>query len=145
MKQIKQYLRQCRAEMKEIQILTVRMETLRLSLLPSGIRYKEIDIQTSGGGDPMYETMPEIIDLENILKVRVRQLLEKQTKAYEMINQLEDSKQRQLMILYYLDTRLLSWEDVAKNMNYSVDHIYRLHGIALNNLMLKAKTTVNES
>lgn len=46
-----------------------------------------------------------------------------------MINMLSRSTHRQLLTLRYLN--YLSWDEIAAKMNYSIDHVFKLHGHAL--------------
>lgn len=128
---IKTFFRQCRKELKELQIMTERAEWLRASLLPAAIRYKAIDVQTSGSGDQIGNIMPEVAELDGAIRERIATLAEHQYRAQCIINGLDDTRYRQLLTLYYLDARLLTWEQVADIMAYELGSIYNLHGDAL--------------
>lgn len=128
---IKTFFRQCRKELKELQIMTERAEWLRASLLPAAIRYKSVDVQTSGSGDQIGNVMPEVAELDGAIRERIATLAEHQYKAQCIINGLDDTRYRQLLTLYYLDARLLTWEQVADIMAYELGSIYNLHGDAL--------------
>ena len=128
---IKAFFRECRKELKELQIMTERAEWLRASLLPAAIRYKSVDVQTSGSGDQIGNVMPEVAELDGAIRERIATLAEHQYKAQCIINGLDDTRYRQLLTLYYLDARLLTWEQVADIMAYELGSIYNLHGDAL--------------
>ena len=128
---IKTFFRQCRKELKELQIMTERAEWLRASLLPAAIRYKSVDVQTSGSGDQIGNVMPEVAELDGAIRERIATLAEHQYRAQCIINGLDDTRYRQLLTLYYLDARLLTWEQVADIMAYELGSIYNLHGDAL--------------
>ena len=127
---IKSFLRACRDEQGEINILLRKREQLYSSLLPAGIRYDGDRIQTTPE-DRMLERMPEIAELDKKISQQIRRLARRKAKAMGMINKLQDSKQRQVLTLYYLDNRRLSWREVAKEMSYSEQMIYGLHKEAL--------------
>lgn len=128
---IKQFFRECRRELKELQIMTERAEWLRASLLPAAIRYKTIDVQTSGSGDQIGDVMPEVAELDEAIRERLATLAQHQYRAQCIINALDDTRYRQLLTLYYLDARLLTWDEVADAMAYELGSIYNLHGDAL--------------
>lgn len=50
-------------------------------------------------------------------------------KCIDMINMLRKSTHRQLLTLRYLNYK--SWDEIALDMNYGIDHIYKIHGYAL--------------
>ena len=128
---IKAFFRQCRKELKELQIMSERREWLRASLLPAAIRYKQIDVQTSGTGDQIGEVMPEVAELDKAIRHQIATLAQHQTRAQCIINALDDTRHRQILTLYYLDARLLTFEQVADAMAYELGSIYNLHGDAL--------------
>ena len=119
---IKSFLRACRDEQGEINILLRKQEQLYASLLPAGIRYDGDRIQTTPE-DRMLERMPEIAELDKKISQQIRKLARRKVKAIGMINKLQDSKQRQALTLYYLDNRRLSWEKVAAEMGYSRERV----------------------
>lgn len=50
-------------------------------------------------------------------------------KCMDMINMLRKGAHRQLLTLRYLN--YMSWDEIAAKMNYSIDHVFKLHGHAL--------------
>lgn len=129
--QIKQFLRQCRQERIEIDILRERQAFLRASLLPAAVRPKEVDVQTSGSGDRVSGTLAEVADLDVLIDQKLRELLMHRRQALQVVFALKDSAQRQVLELYYLSDEDLSWSKVAVRMHYSERSIYSLHGLAL--------------
>ncbi len=61
-------------------------------------------------------------------------LLEIMAETMEAIKKIDDSTYRKLLIKRYI--RYQSWETIAKDMNYTVRHIYRLNGYALKKMSL---------
>lgn len=127
----KAFFRQCRREIKELQYMRERLEWLRGTLLPMAIRYKPIDVQSSGAGDRMAEVVPEIVGLERTIAEYVEMLAEHQNKAERIISRIERPEYRLLLRLYYLHDPLLTWAEVANRMNYSEDAVKHMHGYAL--------------
>lgn len=127
----KQFFRQCRREIKEYQYMRERLEWLRGTLLPMAIRYKPIDVQSSGAGDQMAEIVPEIVALERTIAEYVEVLAAHQHRAEQIISRIERPEYRLLLRLYYLHDPLLTWAEVADRMNYSEDAVKHMHGYAL--------------
>lgn len=128
---VKAFFRQCRREIAEYQYMKERLDWLRSSLLPEAIRYKQVDVQTSGAGDRMAEVVPEIVGLEHTIAEYVETLAAHQQRAERIISQIDRPEFRLLLRLYYLNSSQLSWEEVARKMNYSVSHVLWMHGEAL--------------
>ena len=128
---IKAFFRQCRREIAEYQYMKERLDWLRSSLLPEAIRYKQVDVQTSGAGDRMAEVVPEIVGLERTIAEYVELLASHQREAEKIISQIEDPEYRLLLWLYYLHDPQLTWEQVAQRMGLDQRWVYRLHGRAL--------------
>lgn len=134
---VKTFLRQCRREIAEYRHMQERLDWLRSSLMPEAIRYKQVDVQTSGAGDRMVEVVPEIVGLERTIVKYVEQLASHQREAERMISSLDNPQFRMLLRLYYLNEPQLGWEEVARRMNYSESYVLWMHGEALKNLSEK--------
>jgi DNA-directed RNA polymerase specialized sigma subunit len=128
---VKAFFRQCRREIAEYQYMKERLDWLRSSLLPEAIRYKQVDVQTSGAGDRMAEVVPEIVGLEHTIAEYVEQLASHQREAEKIISQIEDPEYRLLLWLYYLHDPQMTWEQVADKMHVTERTVYRMHGKAL--------------
>lgn len=128
---VKAFFRQCRREIAEYQYMKERLDWLRSSLLPEAIRYKQVDVQTSGAGDRMAEVVPEIVGLERTIAEYVELLASHQREAEKIISQIEDPEYRLLLWLYYLHDPQLTWEQVADKMHVTERTVYRMHGKAL--------------
>lgn len=128
---VKAFFRQCRREIAEYQYMKERLDWLRSSLLPEAIRYKQVDVQTSGAGDRMAEVVPEIVGLEHTIAEYVETLAAHQQRAERIISQIDRPEFRLLLRLYYLNSPQLSWGDVADRMHYELQSIYNMHGQAL--------------
>lgn len=128
---VKAFFRQCRREIAEYQYMKERLDWLRSSLLPEAIRYKQVDVQTSGAVDRMAEVIPEIVGLEHTIAEYVETLAAHQQRAERIISQIDRPEFRLLLRLYYLNSSQLSWGDVADRMHYELQSIYNMHGQAL--------------
>lgn len=136
MLKVKHFLQQCRSEQRELRILMEKREQLRSSLLPAAVQPKDVNVQTSGSGDKMSEVMAEAIDFDKKIESKLQEMINRQARAMDIISKVQKSQHRQVLILYYLgqNPRTLkerTWQEVADEMQYSVDYIYDLHGQAL--------------
>ena len=138
MKNAKLFLREVRNEQKEIIKLEQKLEYLKKSILPGGIRYDRDKIQKSPD-DKITELMAEIGDLEMELDADVKKLAKDIVTARRMIRGLSKSTHRTIMTSYYLPDiepgdELPTWGDVAASMHYSEPRVLHIHGEALKEL-----------
>lgn len=134
---IKQYLRSIRNEQRELWILQEKREQLYYSLLPSGIRYDKDNVQvTSENAFP--DKVIKMAELSNKIDKSIQHLTLRKAEAIDMINKLDNSNYRQVLMLYYIpddkNKRMMSWIDVAEKLGYSEDWIKHIHGYALKEL-----------
>lgn len=131
---IKQYLRSIRNEQKELWILKEKKDAIYYSLLPSGIRYDRDNVQKSPS-DVMPDKIIRITELTGEIDKRIRTLERNKVEAMRLIYSLDDTRCRQILILYYLTQkergRLMNWLDVAEMIGYSEDWVKHMHGKAL--------------
>ena len=126
----KHYLRGIREHYKIIHHLSEQCDTLRFSLGASAIRYDKDNIQTSIE-DTMTAKLAELGDFEQKRKELLKTLSARQAQAIEIISRIPDTKQRQVMEIYYFDTSNPTWDDVADEMGYDRRYILKVHGNAL--------------
>ena len=130
---VKTYLQEVRNERLEIRQLEERIEELRMSLLPSAIRYDKPQIQTSPE-DPMLKIEAEISELEDDLREKLGRLVRRYRGAVRLISRLESSIHRSVLWEYYLNSDKPTWDVVADKMGYSKERLYQLHAEAIDRL-----------
>jgi hypothetical protein len=126
----KTFFRSIRLERREIRILNDKIYAKEMDLLPSGIRYDRDPVQTSIE-DMMTGKLAELGDYEAKRKELVRKLTQRQARAIDIISRIPDTKQRQVMEIYYLDPNNPTWDDVSDELGYDRRWILRVHGAAL--------------
>lgn len=126
----KDYFQRIRSERLEIEQLQDTIEELRYSLLPSGIRYDKIKVQTSAD-DTILKVYAQVDELEHKIKDHLQKLVERMNVVYDYIGRLEKSEHRQVLTLYYLNANRPTWPVVADKMSYSEQRIYQLHNEAM--------------
>lgn len=71
------------------------------------------------------------------IEIYFKRFLAAKESAERMINILENSTEREVLIRRYI--MIYSWEQIAEQMHYSFSHLRRLHNIAINNIVNKQK------
>ena len=132
---IKQFLYSIRDEYKEIEELKMRIEELATSLLPQGIRYDKERVQTSPE-DTATDRMAEIGVYEGMLQKKLARLNRRRMMAQIRIDTLADSRQRQILDLYFLSDRRYNMAEVADLIGYSKQQTYRFYCRALQNMVM---------
>lgn len=93
--------------------------------------------QAPGGGENgsrVERPMDKVMEIEAQITREIDQLHTIRQEIKGTLSQLEDENLKLLMEYRYIDG--LTWEQVAVEMNYSYMQICRLHGKALNAIML---------
>ena len=129
----KECLRKIRAERLEIEQLSEQIEELKYFLLPSGIQYDKIKVQTSPD-DMMLRIAAEIDTYERQIRQHLEKMISRQNTAIKYIGMLERSEYRQVLILYYMTSPRPTWTQVANTMSLSDQRIYQLHNDAMTEL-----------
>lgn len=130
----KTLLKKCRQEKRELLILADKLEQLQMSLLPRAIQLKEINVQESGDSDPLADRVAAKEDLMNDIQKQIAIMLQREAEAYRLISKLKNSRQRQILELYYLKWKvdpdgrchLYTWEEVAVALEISERWLWKL-------------------
>ena len=77
----------------------------------------------------MEDTIIKIIDLENEINKEIDRLVDLKTEMTRVISSVQNMEYQRLLELRYLCFR--SWKQIADEMGYSKQHIFRLHNDAL--------------
>ena len=123
----KEFLRQARDIDRRIDHAAERVERLR-ARLEAG-RMSRITGMPRGGGSDWTETADRLIELEQAVNARVRDMCQIKRQAIAAIDAVDDARYRELLELYYIDGK--TWEQVAERMGYDRRWVTRLHGMAL--------------
>ena len=126
------FLKSIRHKRIELAAIKSYEDDLRLSLLPSGIRYDLDKVQTSPS-DRMLEIMSKVGDISDRSDAFKASLLADIDLAERMVDAMPTSRYRTLLRLRYLyGTEPMSWQQVADALGVSIDHARgRMHGSAI--------------
>lgn len=125
---VKDFFKAIRRERRELERMAERVREAEIELLPKAIRYDLDKVQTSPG-DPMFAVAAEAEQYRKAMLKMYRRLLERKTKAAQMIETLEDSRHRQVLQLYVLDG--LSMIQTADAMGYTSRAAYGFYSEGL--------------
>lgn len=125
----KDYFAQIRKTDRLIQRLTDTVNTLRSGLTSQSYELKPDKVQTSGAKDTLGETIVKIMSLEDDINARINELVDMKQEAFTMINRIPDLDQQNILIGRYI--QLKKWEDIALELNFSIQWVYELHGKGL--------------
>ena len=117
------FLKSIRAKRNELITLTETRDTLRSTLMPSGIRY-DVDKVMTSPSDRMLEVNVDLYEINVTIENRMNLLIRDIQLASHVIDQVESSELRTLLWLRYISgERPATWEEVASEMNYSTQHV----------------------
>ena len=123
----KEFLRRARAVDRRVDEATERVERLRAKL--GAGRMSSITGMPRGGSSDWTQTADRLIELEQAVNARTRELVRWKLAAIDAIRAVEDPRLSEVLELYYIDG--FTWEQVAQRMGVDVRTVYRLHGRAL--------------
>ena len=96
-----------------------------------------------GGSEDWTDTADRLIELEKRVNARVRDLVRLKQAAMDAIDRVDEAPLREVLELYYLDG--YRWEQVASTMNLDVRQVFRLHGKALQKIVVPDEMSLNVS
>ena len=123
----KEFLRRARSVDRRVDEAQERVERLR-ARLESG-RMSSVTGMPRGGGSDWTETADRLIELEQAVNQRTRELVRWKLAAIDAIRSVEEPRLAEVLELYYIDA--LTWEQVAQRMGYTMRNVQYLHGLAL--------------
>ena len=75
------------------------------------------------------DVIVKIVDLQNEIKEAMEGLVDLKKQILDSINKVEDPELRTLLELRYIS--YMSWENIAAEMFYGIDNVFKLHRKAL--------------
>ncbi len=136
----KEYLKQVESIDRQIQLDNERLTEIRSALYGRGVRYENNGSKPVLQNNGFEKAMQRLLESEECLNAEICKLIAKRVEIEKAVAAVPDSVQREVLTRKYLMSQ--EWEDISRKMNYSIQHIYRLHAIALRNFQ---KMRVNES
>ncbi len=125
----RQYLGQAYRIDQRINSKLKQVSLLRGNAMNLSINMKEISIQTSRDNARMENTLLKIIDQEREIDEEIDRLVDLKAEIKRVIDGVENIEYRLILELRYLCFR--SWEEIAVEMDYSIDYVFKIHRRAL--------------
>ena len=134
MRKAKDFLYSIRNEIFEIRELKLRIEELETQAAGlKAIVYDKPKVQTSPG-DLMACKIAALDEYRDVLADKITDLNHRRQLAQNMIDRLADTRERQVLDLYFLSDRRMSMAAVAHAINYSERETYLIYQLALSHL-----------
>ena len=92
----------------------------------------ETGVCESGNKQRMENNIVEIVDLEREINEDIDMLIKIKKKIMAMIKKVENPEYQTLLELRYLC--LKKWEQIALEMGYGIDNVYKMHRKALKSI-----------
>ena len=125
----KEYLKQVR-----IMDQRLKLEREKLDRLRSAVEYRSPGFEGGGGGSDKSEAFNKLIELTERYDRMAADYIDFYNAAEQKMISVEDPTLREILERRYLLYQ--KWEQIAEDMNYTVRHITRLHGQALQKMSL---------
>ena len=123
----KEFLRRARSVDRRVDEASERVERLR-ERLEAG-RMSRLTGMPRGGSGDWTQTADRLIELEQAVNQRTRELVRWKLAAIDAIRAVEEPRLAEVLELYYIDG--FTWEQVAERMGLDLRWVYRLHGKGL--------------
>jgi DNA-directed RNA polymerase specialized sigma subunit len=126
----KQYLKRIRSLDKQI-LANLEQIAAQRTLATRVVSVLQDAPQSHSGhyGDRLAGIVAEIVDLEEQLQKDLEEYISLKSKVITQINSIEDGRLK--LILYHRYLNQKTWEDIACDLNCSVQWVHTLHGQAL--------------
>ena len=131
----REYLSQAYRLDQRINSKLTQLALLRGNAMNLTANLKEIRIQTSHDNARMENTILKIIDQERELDEEIDRLVDLKAEIKKVIDEVENIEYRLILELRYLCFR--SWEEIAVEMDYSIDNVFRIHRKALEMVVIQ--------
>jgi DNA-directed RNA polymerase specialized sigma subunit len=142
--QVKDYLSRYHNTKEKIKLLEKEIEEfIRLANSIPGISFDQLRVDgTKSLKAPFEKWIQKTLENEQKITLMKRKLPIIKGEIIGVINRLDDSKCKRLLIYRYIDW--LSWDNIAKNLVYSSSTVRRWHEKALSQIALSEKDKVEQ-
>ena len=125
----KEYLSQARTLDMRIKSKLQQIESLNELAVSCTVVYSDMPRNPNRGESKVEKAVLKILEVEESLKQDVNELVELKKDIMATIRAVSDVELQTLLEKRYLC--FISWEKIAVEMHYSIQHIYRMHDQAL--------------
>jgi len=139
----KEYLSQARYLDMRIKSKVQQIESLNELATSCSSAITGMPRNPNKGGSRMADAVCKIIDLQTELNADINSLVDLKRDIMRTIRSVANDEYQTLLEKRYLC--FLSWEKIAVEMHYSIQHIYRMHDEALTEVNVLLTMRGNES
>ena len=125
----KEYLSQLRWKNAKINSLLARQQRYRELATRRTAVYRDMPGGGRRGSSSVEEYVCKIVDMEREIDRRIDEYVDLTREIEGRIRTLEDERYRAILCFRYINE--WSWVKIAREMNYSLDWVWELHGRAL--------------
>ena len=130
----KDYLLQARYLDERITSKTQQIASLNDLATRCTSTFSDMPRNPNHGGSRLEDCIIKIIDLENSLKKDIEKLVDLKREIMGVIKAVPNVEYQTLLEKRYLC--FITWEQIAVDMNYSMQHIHRMHSSALKEIVV---------
>lgn len=130
----KDYLLQARYLDERITSKTQQIASLNDLATKCTSTFSDMPRNPNHGGSRLEDCIIKIIDLEDNLKKDIEKLVDLKREIMGVIKAVPNVEYQTLLEKRYLC--FITWEQIAVDMNYSMQHIHRMHSSALKEIVV---------
>ena len=125
----KEYLQQARFLDARINSKIQQVSSLNDLALKCTSTISDMPKSPNRGGSNMADTICKIVDLQEEINSDIEKLVDLKREIMGVIKSVPNVEYQTLLEKRYLC--FITWEQIAVDLNYSIQHIYRMHDLAL--------------
>ena len=130
----KKYLSQAFGLNQRIESKLWQIEDLHDLATKATVTYSDMPKSPNRDGSRMEDAIIKIIDLENEINQDMMKLVELKKDIIRRIKAVESAELQTILELRYLS--YMRWEEIAIELGYGIDNVFRLHRNALDEIMI---------
>lgn len=130
----KEYLKQAFYLDKRINSKLEQVESLNALATKATSTLSDMPKSSNRGTSKLEDTIIKIVELQEEINKDIDKLVDLKKEIANSIYSLKDKEEQTVLEKRYLCFN--SWEQIAVDMNFSIQHIFRLHSKALKNIVI---------
>lgn len=139
----KKYLSQAFGLNQRIESKLGQIDNLNDLATKATITYSDMPKNPNQGGSRMEDTIIKIVSLQEEISWEMDQLVDLKKDIVQRINAVDNPELQTILELRYLS--FMRWEEIAIELGYGIDNIFRLHRNALDEIEIPENNTVKSS
>ncbi len=133
--EVKKYLSQAFGLNQRIESKLGQIDKLHDLASKASVTYSDMPKSPNQGGSKMQDCICEIVDLKAEINDDMLKLVELKKDIIRMIKAVDNAELQTILELRYLS--YMRWEEIAIELGYGIDNVFRLHRRALDDIKIK--------